>query len=1214
MGTKEIRISVFAVRDDSGNNGVSKQDAEDLMVNVVSKFNEYNIILHPCVREIWDSNRLYHSNNDNRFFSNSCESISLTLYPRSVLSGIVGTAASGTAWSSDELPTIIHEIGHVFGLAHTHQNNDECPSQFCADCDPCDPNCNFEIEEGDGICDTPANTSYVDQNGNIVYPFLWASMCTSATSLNFSGPLPCNETYVDPMSVLARNYMSYFNHPCRSEFTTGQMVRMHNTIDSKLQYAIGAPNSCIETELAGWQNTGNLNDQNLVFSNQTFFFNSSLTIGNSEITFVDCELIFSSDTELVVDNSTLELKGSTVKGSDTSCSTGDFRGIILINQSILEMYDGAFIEARSPIFVANELGSNALILGDDFRLNSKGISALASVGRSTCILKNGLINGGLILQSDEIITGPSYPTNGCLLFNCTVMPANSKQSGIVMSGGGWLSMIESNLTGFTVPISSFDGYSANINNSFINSGSSPLAGINLENLLSVNVNNSHFDKTSLRMDGVSIFSTTQNNFNDCGGIHCQSHIILNADNSMHLFEKNIIDSPINALLSESNIETVFLCNDFDNAPGYNFSWKNVNPIQGFFDYNILETRPAGNLFSSSLDHITGFSTTDVIYYYNDSSIDEEPINNSNSGVEAQSNENSANCGLIGPDWPYPGNCPIPGIDCNEPCPLGIDCSEPCPPGIDCTEPCPPGVLCTNLCPQGINCNEPCPLGIDCTQDCPDGINCIEPCPPGINCTEPCPPGIDCTEPCPPGIDCTEACPPGIICFNPCDGEDPDCFKDCPLGIDCDVLCPPGIDCSKPCPPGIDCTRPCPPGIDCSGPCPPGVNCGGTVFESSGLVLDPSEDGVLQLLENQYQMIMAEIQTLENSLFYESSNALQGNEFETLQTLSGKPKVIEVIRNKNLQTNLPQISLCFKNSNIYLESEMVEILLSNPKLLLHNKINPIVFSSNSFSSSNLKTLSNAFQNIDENDINQFAQLNNFKRNKTKIIQFALNRMYSYADLGHNQQILWMSRLNNLSSKLHIAELIFKRGEFTNLSNHFSDLINNAQYNTDEINDILQYQTLLNILKNANTQGETYFTLSEEIKLEILGVANSSHRFSSSKARGILNAYCDYNLEGINNDQSLTALDFYSNDDLLISDFVEVYPNPASESITVRNLENETIKCVLTDSNGKVFKEFYVNQNQRLTVDVKLFVPGIYFLQSSVPGVGSRIKYEKILIVE
>jgi chorismate mutase len=80
-------------------------------------------------------------------------------------------------------PTIIHEMGHLFGLLHTHEDS----------CDD-DPLCNDLCTcTGDFVCDTPVNTT---------------------------DPLPCEDE-------LGRNYMSYATSVfCQDYFTPEQVQRM----------------------------------------------------------------------------------------------------------------------------------------------------------------------------------------------------------------------------------------------------------------------------------------------------------------------------------------------------------------------------------------------------------------------------------------------------------------------------------------------------------------------------------------------------------------------------------------------------------------------------------------------------------------------------------------------------------------------------------------------------------------------------------------------------------------------------------------------------------------------------------------------------------------------------------------------------------------------------------------------------------------------------
>ena len=101
--------------------------------------------------------------------------------------------------------TFPHEIGHVFGLAHTHGYSNFGTTNELVD----GSNCSFA---GDYICDTPADPRLNFANVN--------SSCTyTGTATDANGDLYAPST---------SNMMSYSRKQCRNEFTLLQLERMLN--------------------------------------------------------------------------------------------------------------------------------------------------------------------------------------------------------------------------------------------------------------------------------------------------------------------------------------------------------------------------------------------------------------------------------------------------------------------------------------------------------------------------------------------------------------------------------------------------------------------------------------------------------------------------------------------------------------------------------------------------------------------------------------------------------------------------------------------------------------------------------------------------------------------------------------------------------------------------------------------------------------------------
>ncbi len=141
--------------------------------------------------------------------------------------------------------TLAHEIGHFFGLLHTHETFRGIELVDGSNCD----------SAGDLICDTPADPN-----------------------LAFTGVVGCNYqgNFADPSGNLYRpdpsNIMSYAPSTCRKKFTPGQIDLMHFWYEMELNYLIEDcdffPDFSIKTDQTSFTiNTGQTLQLPFEFSN-----------------------------------------------------------------------------------------------------------------------------------------------------------------------------------------------------------------------------------------------------------------------------------------------------------------------------------------------------------------------------------------------------------------------------------------------------------------------------------------------------------------------------------------------------------------------------------------------------------------------------------------------------------------------------------------------------------------------------------------------------------------------------------------------------------------------------------------------------------------------------------------------------------------------------------------------------------------------------------
>ncbi len=225
-----IPIKAYILRQSNGSGGISECDLKDAIdvANVQFIPAMYNLVV--CALEYIDSDTYYNigsfGEGDNLYFSNN-DPTAMNIYFVNSAAGYCGWA--NFPWSSDRYimmdnscamntSTLAHEIGHYFGLYHTHQGGNELVNGS---------NCS---SAGDLLCDTPADPNISGLvNGSCQYT-------GNATDAN-------GDTYVpDPL-----NMMSYSQKHCRDIFTTDQVARMdhyYNTVRAAQLTCSGTVSIC----------------------------------------------------------------------------------------------------------------------------------------------------------------------------------------------------------------------------------------------------------------------------------------------------------------------------------------------------------------------------------------------------------------------------------------------------------------------------------------------------------------------------------------------------------------------------------------------------------------------------------------------------------------------------------------------------------------------------------------------------------------------------------------------------------------------------------------------------------------------------------------------------------------------------------------------------------------------------------------------------------
>jgi len=1170
-GIVNLKLKAWIVNMDDGSGSFDVGDIENFMDEVVSHFVDVDIIIDVCVNQL-NNSEIYNSQvSSERWFSDDCSSLHMTILDTSV-PGATGAALRGSneAWTGiygtnnsagynyTDVTRGVHEIGHMLGLAHTFDRNcpgsskRECSSQYCQFINS-DDLADYEIDEGDGLCDTPAN-----QRDGCVAAFITTN-CTSAPTGVLDG---CNQPYNDPSGfVVTQNFMNY-TLSCRQSFTKGQQLRMHKTIMDNHSGRMGEFSSCNSVVLENIF-AGSIKDQVIEYEDLDLTLDIDLEIENSTVWLRNCNLKFSNEfiSKITMSNSTLYLvDGSTIESAENCFGDeGNFQGIEMISgTNFFSSANGCEITGTNPFL--NSSNGKGFVFGRDLTINATRGTAIESSAPILVYGNNNTINGSIEFGAGAV---PHFAEYAIVLRDSKVKFSFGGTRTGIDCGTASIYLWNTEVSGFRTAIESLNGGVLSLDRCLIQSGGDDQkAGVDVTNALNVTVNNCRFDEANLKLVNTAQYSVTYNEFFDDCGFNCTKVLFDNGVDANHIVQYNVIENGTFGMTSLGNSETQFLCNEFQESSVRNFYWDKVNTLQGF-DVDIA----SGNLFSTSTSDEVGGTSIAVTYnYFEPNDLEVLDIFSNFTGINPVfASIEDANCGLIGANWQtLDPDCPV-GINCDEICPDGIDCDEPCPEGIDCTEPCPEGIDCTTPCPPNIDCSEPCLGGpMICTPHCPDGIDCTIPCPEGIDCTEPCPDGIDCNNDCPDGIDCTKDCPDGIDCF-------------------------------KPCPNNTDCTIPCINRNNVIGNCNP---------------VRPEYDPVLELVELEYQNLVSERSSLEESLYSTSdelSNYLANDDVEPSE-------IIRLVKNTSGNGLSPNVMRrIFAFSHLFYESEMVSLLNEVPLTMYDNDINNSVFHSESFSASNIERLNMTYSSFSSSDeVSTKWKITKLDKRIYELVKYATKRLISYGASTEDEVNFWLSRLNDVNTSEILASNLASKGGYSQARNILSDTNRESKRFNGNSNESSEF---INYLEDVEYFEDSINNLSEINLEKLLKFANSDSKTTMSSAQAYLEKYYDINNDISYANRIVNEKLLFINSDIEENsnrEIVTAFPNPSSSGdFKFINYENSILELKIYNSLGKNIYTGGLTPDASSTIQLGN-VAGHYIYTISNRN-GEKIKEDKLIIV-
>lgn len=223
-----VRVVVTVFADNNGTNrAATDANVRRQFANMANQFAQHTIcFILQDIRQVnnTDLNDQVDSTEQAEVFPFRVANV-LNIFVHNTLPGLNGTAygvvnynaylslSGATIADPDNVSTMGHEVGHVFGLSHTHDDanglENVARSGSCVNCE----------RHGDAICDTPADPNQHTIPGGTDY-----------LSDNTSVGCVYTGTYSDACGVIYTpsvvNMMAYGRRPCRNQFTNDQGFTM----------------------------------------------------------------------------------------------------------------------------------------------------------------------------------------------------------------------------------------------------------------------------------------------------------------------------------------------------------------------------------------------------------------------------------------------------------------------------------------------------------------------------------------------------------------------------------------------------------------------------------------------------------------------------------------------------------------------------------------------------------------------------------------------------------------------------------------------------------------------------------------------------------------------------------------------------------------------------------------------------------------------------
>lgn len=285
-----------------------------------------------------------------------------------------------------------------------------------------------------------------------------------------------------------------------------------------------------------------------------------------------------------------------------------------------------------------------------------------------------------------------------------------------------------------------------------------------------------------------------------------------------------------------------------------------------------------------------------------------------------------------------------------------------------------------------------------------------------------------------------------------------------------------------------------------------------------------------------------------------------------------------------------------NSGMFTGSQIVSVLAASPDVFANNTISQFAFGPNSPLNTNQQAqLKAATQRTTERtklkaQVDKLdAEINHTIAKAIHKITFTSNGRKNYDNLR-----MWTARKATFSSRLDIAELYFRERNYNQCIAYLSDMLGDRKLSKSQINDVIQYRTIMTMLKTVYLDRRYEGNLTNAEKDILFSIANSGQTFSMDKARGILEYYYGYEFDEMR-PRAMEPKKFTSPatepDDAIVN--ISPNPNHGSFEIVVKDDKALLLGVQIYDLTGKiVYEKKYETGSQKVTVSIDGYQNGTY----------------------